>query len=198
MFQIGEVLVSREVMEEEFVCNLSACRGACCVEGDAGAPVEPAEAETLEKEYDKISPFLREEGRAAIASQGKTVIDPNDGEQVTPLVEGAECAYVVFDEKGTSKCGIEKAWEAGATSFRKPVSCHLYPIRILSTPKVEAVNYHRWPICAEACTLGKELKVPVYRFTKEALIRKYGDNWYRELEKSVEAWQQREGPDNQS
>lgn len=188
MISIGNTLISRELLEEEFVCNLTACKGACCVEGDAGAPLTGDEVQILEKEYPAFREFLRPEGREAVEAQGSSVIDPMDGEPVTPLVGGAECAYVIFDEKGVTKCGIEKAWEAGATSFRKPVSCHLYPIRIQQYESYDAVNYHRWQICSAACDLGKELRVPVYRFTRDALIRKYGPAWYAELEEVAELW----------
>ena len=190
MISIGGSLVSREILEEDFVCNLTACKGGCCVEGDAGAPLTEAEVGELKREYSNIRPFLREEGVRAIEEQGTAVIDPSDDEPVTPLVKGRECAYVVFDDKGISKCGIEKAWEEGATGFRKPVSCHLYPIRIDRYQDYDAVNYHRWQICSPACDLGQQLKVPVYKFTREALIRRFGPDWYRELEEVAEVWLQ--------
>lgn len=188
MIAVGEALISEDLLEKEFVCNLSACKGACCVEGDSGAPLEAEEVKILAEEYPKIEPFLRPEGQRAIAAQGTSVIDEWDGEAVTPLVNGVECAYVTFDNKGTALCGIEQAWKEGATTFRKPVSCHLYPIRIQKYQGFEAVNYHKWNICSPACSLGQELKVPVYQFTKEALIRKYGADWYQELEKVAEHW----------
>jgi hypothetical protein len=188
MIAVGNCLVSREVLEEEFVCNLSACKGACCVEGDAGAPLAAEEVNILQREYPKIKEYLRLEGQEAIEAQGTSVIDASDEEPVTPLVEGKECAYVIFDDKGMTKCGIEKAWENGATSFRKPISCHLYPIRIHTYDDFDAVNYHQWHICSAACELGKNLKVPVYRFASDALIRKYGPDWYVELEEVAQVW----------
>ena len=188
MISVGNCLVSREVLEEEFVCNLSACKGACCVEGDAGAPLSIEEVDILNKEYPNIKPYLRPEGQSSIDRQGVSVIDPSDNERVTPLVNGKECAYVIFDKSGITKCGIEMAWEDGATDFRKPVSCHLYPIRIQQYESFDAVNYHQWPICNAACDLGKNLKVPVYKFTREALIRKYGPDWYAELEEVAQLW----------
>lgn len=184
-------LLSEELFSEQFVCDLQKCKGACCVEGDAGAPLEPAEVDILKKEYSNFENYLRPEGRAAVEEQGTHVIDPMDDEPVTPLVNGAECAYVVFDEKGTTLCGIEKAWRDGKTSFRKPVSCHLYPIRIQRFKSFDAVNYHQWQICAPACDLGKELKVPVFRFAKDSLIRKYGEKWYQELEVLAKEWERR-------
>lgn len=190
MLAIKDSLVSEDLLEKQFLCDLRACKGACCVEGDAGAPVEKEEAERLEEDLPQIAPFLRKEGLAVIAKAGVVEVDPADGDLVTPLVNNAECAYVVFEADGTTKCGIEKAWEAGATEFRKPVSCHLYPIRISRYPSYDAVNYHRWQICDAACSLGASLKMPVYRFAKEGLIRKYGSDWYAELEEVAEQWPQ--------
>lgn len=186
MISIGDTLISEDILEKKFVCDLTACKGACCVEGDAGAPLEPEEVKILADEYEKVKPYLRPEGIKAIEEQGTHVIDELDGEPVTPLVNDAECAYVVFDENGTTLCGIEKAWKEGKTHFRKPVSCHLYPIRIQKYSSFEAVNYHKWKICSAACSLGESLKVPVYKFTKDALIRKYGPEWYTDLEKAAE------------
>ncbi|MGB0175537.1 MAG: DUF3109 family protein [Owenweeksia sp.] len=191
MIAIQEALVSEDLLEKEFVCDLSKCKGACCVEGDAGAPLEEDEVRILANIYNDVKPFLREEGVKAIEEQGTAIQDPYDEEWVTPLVNGAECAYVIFDEKGVTKCGIEKAWEQGAVQWRKPVSCHLYPIRITRYPSYDAVNYHKWQICSPACDLGKELKVPVYKFVKDALIRKYGPEWYGELEEVAGYWGQK-------
>ncbi|WP_047418127.1 DUF3109 family protein [Cellulophaga sp. Hel_I_12] len=181
MFQIGKALVSEEIIEKEFVCNLSACKGACCVDGDAGAPLEEKETEILVDIYQKVKPFLRAEGIAVIEDEG-AFVKGEDGEWETPLVNGSECAYVVFSEDGITKCGLEEAYNAGATKFRKPVSCHLYPIRIREYSEFVAVNYHKWEICDAACSLGSALEVPIYKFVKEALIRKFGKKWYAELE----------------
>lgn len=188
MIIVRETLVSEDILEKEFVCDLSKCKGACCVEGDAGAPVEADEVQTLADIYPKVKPFLRPEGQTAIEEQGTTVVDESDGEYVTPLINGGECAYVIF-ENGVSKCGIEKAWEEGAVDFRKPVSCHLYPIRISKYSEYEAVNYHKWQICSDACKLGEQLKVPVYKFLKDSLVRRYGPDWYSELEEAAAIWQ---------
>ncbi len=181
MIELGKTIISQDLLEKDFVCNLSACKGACCVEGDAGAPLENEEVEILAEIYPKVKPFLRPEGIEAIEKQG-TAIKDWDGEMVTPLVNGKECAYVIFDEKGITKCGIEKAQEAGEVDFKKPVSCHLYPVRITAYSRFDALNYHKWEICSPACALGKELQVPVYKFLKDALVRKYGEDWYAELE----------------
>ena len=181
MFQLGTTLVSEELLEQDFVCNLTACQGICCVEGEAGAPLETEETAILEEIYPKVKPFLRPEGIKAISSQG-TFVKGADGEWETPLVNNKECAYVVFDEKGIAKCGLEAAYEEGATQWKKPISCHLYPVRIKEYSKLTAVNYHKWHICSPACSLGKSLEVPVYKFVKEALVRKFGEDWYQELE----------------
>lgn len=185
MIQIDDQLISLEVIEEAFVCDLNACKGACCVEGDAGAPLTDDEVAILEKEYPNFSSFLREEGKEAVVQQGTSVRD-SDGEWVTPLRDGKECAFTVFDAKGTAMCGIELAWKEGKTTFRKPISCHLYPIRTKQYKDFEAINYERWQICSPACSLGASLKVPVFKFTKDALIRKYGEQWYAALEDAAE------------
>jgi len=182
MFQLGKTIVSEDIISEDFVCNLNACKGACCIEGEAGAPVTEDEVAILESIYPKVKPFLRPEGISAIEKQG-TYIKTEMDELETPLVEGKECAYVTFTDKGIASCGIEDAFNTGAIDFRKPISCHLYPIRVQEYTEFSAINYHRWPICDDACTLGKQLQVPVYKFTKAALIRKFGENWYAELEK---------------
>lgn len=191
MFQIQDTLVSEEILDNDFTCNLSACKGECCVAGEAGAPVENYEKETLEKIYPKIKSGLRPEGRKAIEEQGTYVVSEFDGLE-TPLVDGKECAYVTFSDKGVALCGIEKAYREGKIDFKKPVSCELYPVRVQKLSKFQAVNYHRWDICSPACTLGKELQAPVYQFTKDALIKKFGMDWYDELEKVAQLYKSEE------
>lgn len=193
MIQIDDKLISEEIFSEDFVCNLTRCKGACCVEGDVGAPLLKEELPILEEIFDKIKPYLRPEGVQALREQGTWTVDPSDNDYVTPMVNGAECAYVIFDEKGITKCGIEKAYEAGAVDWPKPISCHLYPIRAKQYSSFEAMNYDRWPICHDACTLGKELQVPVYKFLKNPLIRKYGEAFYQELEQAAEDWKREYG-----
>ena len=180
MFEVGNTVVSQEILKKEFVCNLQACKGGCCIDGNAGAPLEPEELAILDEVYPKVKPYLREEGVKAIEDQGTHILG-EDGECETPLINGAECAYVIFRE-GISLCGIEAAYREGHISWKKPISCHLYPIRIREYTQLTAVNYHKWEICQPACELGKELKVPIYKFVKEALIRKFGAEWYAELE----------------
>lgn len=183
MFQLKKTIVSEDIIEKDFVCNLNACKGECCIAGEAGAPLEQEEVGIMESIYDKVKPFLRPKGIAAIEAQGTSIV--REGELETPLVNGAECAYVTFNEKGWASCGIEDAYNAGKTDWRKPISCHLYPVRIQKYSSFTAVNYHKWPICDDACTLGQELKVPVYKFTKDALVRKFGEEWYKELEETA-------------
>ncbi|NNC94472.1 MAG: DUF3109 family protein [Chitinophagales bacterium] len=184
MIIIGNVAVSDAVVEEQFTCDLQKCKGACCVEGDSGAPLELDEMNFIEDEYDHFKEFLTEEGREVIETVGHFIHDKESGKMKTPLIKGAACAYIRYED-GISFCGIEKAWEAGKTHFRKPVSCHLYPVRIEQLKEYEAVNYEEWSICAPACSLGQKMKMPVYKFVKDALIRKYGPDFYEALEAAV-------------
>lgn len=186
MFQIGNTIVSDEVLEKEFVCNLSACHGQCCIDGDAGAPLDKEETQILDDIYDKVKPYLRPEGIESIERQGKWVIGEDQGYE-TPLIDGKECAYVIFDGK-TALCAIEQAYNNKEIDWKKPISCHLYPIRIKEYAQFSAINYHKWYICDDACSLGKELGVTVYQFLKEPLIRKFGEEWYQELDKVAEEW----------
>jgi Fe-S-cluster containining protein len=181
MFQIGKTIVSEDIIEKDFMCNLSACKGACCIDGDAGAPLEPKEAKILEDIYPKLKPFLRKEGIEAIETQG-VYVTSEDGELETPLINGADCAYVIFDKKKVALCAIEEAYNQGEITWKKPVSCHLYPVRVQDYSEFSALNYHKWEICDDACALGKELQIPIYKFVKEGLIRKFGEDWYSELE----------------
>lgn len=181
MFQLNKTIVSEEILEKEFVCNLSACLGACCVDGDAGAPLDEEETKILAEIYPKIKAYLRPEGIQAIEVQGTHIVS-EFGELETPLIEGKDCAYVIFDGK-TALCGIEQAYNEGIVTWKKPVSCHLYPIRVKEYSDFSAVNYHKWHICSDACSLGAELGVPVYQFVKEALVRKFGQEWFDELDK---------------
>ena len=185
MFQLGKTIVSEDIIEKDFICNLSACKGACCIDGEAGAPLDKEEAQILDEIYDKVKPFLRAEGIKAIEKQG-TYITTANGELETPLINNADCAYVIFDDNETALCAIEEAYNQGEVHWKKPVSCHLYPVRVKDYSEFSAVNYHKWQICDDACTLGKELQVPIYKFVKEALIRKFGEDWYAELEKIAE------------
>lgn len=184
MIEIGRTLISDDVVEKRFVCDLNACKGACCIHGDSGAPLDDDEAKLLDEIYPLVKPYMTEKGIEAVEKQGKWLVD-SDGDKVTPLVDGdKECAYTVF-EKGVALCGIEKAWKDGKVTFQKPVSCHLYPVRITAYKKFDAVNYETWDICKPACACGEKLEVPVYKFVKTALVRKYGEDWYAQLESAA-------------
>ncbi len=182
MFQLGKTLISEDIIEKEFVCNLSACKGECCISGDAGAPLEQKETSILEDIYEDVKPYLRQEGIDSIEKQGTWVKGDWGDDLETPLIDGKECAYLVFDDNNMALCGIEKAYRDGKVSWRKPVSCYLYPIRIKNFGEMSALNYDRWDICDDACTLGRELKVPIYKFLKDPLIERFGKHWYEELE----------------
>jgi hypothetical protein len=185
MMKVGEILVSDDIKTVEFVCHLEKCKGACCVEGDLGAPLEDQELEQMKVIQEAVKPYLTREGLKAIKEQGAYILD-EDGDYSTPTIGGRECAYAHYDEKGVLKCGIEQAYLDGKIAFRKPISCHLYPIRVTRKKDFEAVNYHKWSICTAACAYGKSLKVPLYKFLKDPLVRKYGDAWYEELVKQIE------------
>lgn len=182
MLVVDNLLVSEEIFEKQFVCNLSKCKGECCVAGDSGAPVKEEELQSLETEFNNYKAYLTNEGIQSIEKNGFSVYDKEDKTHKTTLIEGGPCAYINYDEKGIAICGIERAYLDGKTSYRKPISCHLYPIRVSSVGELTAVNYEEWDICADACTLGKELKIPVYKFLKEPLIRAYGEEVYSTLD----------------
>jgi len=186
MILVGNAVLSDDIKENFFVCDLEACKGACCVEGDSGAPLEDDETKILEEIYPFVKDYITEEGRQVIAAQGTWVID-SDGDKVTPtLGANRECAYALYDDRGILKCGIEQAYLDGKISWKKPISCHLYPIRVTKYDQYDALNYNRWHICDPACQLGKSLQVPLYVFLKEALVRKYGEAWYAELLEDIE------------
>jgi hypothetical protein len=186
MIKVGEILVSDDIKEVEFVCHLEKCKGACCVEGDLGAPLEEEELPIMHEIREHVKPYLTPEGIKSIEEQGVYILD-EDGDYSTPTIGGKECAYAHYDEQGVLKCGIEQAYYDGKIGFKKPISCHLYPIRITKNKKgFEAVNYHKWNICSAACSHGKSLHVPLYKFLKEPLIRKYGADWYSQLVVAIE------------
>ena len=180
MLSIGKTILSMDLFEKKFCCNLEKCKGACCYHGDSGAPLETEEAVIIEEILPAIEHLLRQEGREAIALKGTSMID-SDGDLVTPLIGNEECAYAVVEE-GIYRCAIEKAWEQGLTSFRKPVSCHLFPVRVKRYAEFDAVNYEEWKLCRPALDLGEKEDLPVYRFLREPLERVYGKKWYREVE----------------
>jgi hypothetical protein len=181
LVEIEDKIVSTQIFDKQFVCDLAACKGACCIEGDAGAPVTREEVQIIEQNLTKILPYMRPEGIAAVTAAGVTYEDPNF-EPATTLVNGKECAFVYFDQTKTAKCAIEKAHREGKIDFIKPLSCHLYPIRTKSFDNYTALNYEKWDICTPACACGEKLDVPVYKFLKEPLIRAFGSEFYKELE----------------
>lgn len=181
LVEIQDKIVSLDVFERKFVCDLNACKGACCVEGDAGAPLTLEEVDILEEHLNVIKPYMRPEGIQAVEEQGVFYMDW-DNEPVTTLVNEQECAFVYFDERGITKCAIEQAHNDGKLDFKKPISCHLYPIRVQKLRTGEALSYNEWNICKPACACGESLDVPVYKFLKEPLVRAYGEAFFEELE----------------
>ncbi len=184
MVMIQDKIVSTEIFESKFACNLKACKGACCWEGDFGAPLEEEELETLKELYPLYKDFIPEKGQRRIKKLGFYDFIEETQEFATTLMENGACAYLSYNPDGSAYCGIEKAYNAGAISYRKPISCHLYPIRVTANEKLafEALNYDVWDICSAACTKGEEQQIRVYEFAKDALVRKYGEAFYEELD----------------
>ena len=180
MIIVGDCIISENIAEKKFCCDLGKCKGCCCIEGDAGAPLEKREISILEKIYPQVKLYMEEKGIAEVEKNGVSALDMND-ELCTPLVDGRECVYVCWED-GVAKCAIEKAYLDKKIDFQKPVSCHLYPIRVDNYNDFKAVNYHEWDICECAVKLGNEVGEPLYKYLKEPLIRKFGKQWYEELE----------------
>lgn len=180
IIEIDNKLISSEIFERKFVCDLNACKGACCVEGDQGAPLMTAEIDDLENVYEKVKPFMRKEGIEAVEETGVFYMDPWNVPAVT-LVDGKECAFVYFDDKGITKCAIEQAYLTGETTWKKPLSCHLYPIRLSKIGENIVMNYDEWNICKPACACGEKLNVPTYKFLKEPIIRAFGEEFFADM-----------------
>ena len=187
MFLIQNTLVSLDVLEKEFCCDLDKCHGCCCIEGDAGAPVSDEELQQIEALLPVLLPQMTPEARAVVEQQGLSYLDPS-GERVLSIVNGKDCVFARTDHKGWCYCLIEKAFNAGKTAFKKPVSCHLYPVRLTKVGDLTGVEYHRWDICHCARQLGKKLHIPLYTFLREPLIRRFGEEWYAELELTATEW----------
>lgn len=185
MIQIDDVIISLDVLREKFLCNLDVCKGECCIEGDAGAPVEPEEVEKLEAVLPFVWDDLSPAAHAVIDKQG-VVYKDEDGDLVTSIVNKKDCVFTCYDERGYCYCAIEKAYRAGKVDFYKPISCHLYPIRVGDFGICKGLNYHRWSVCKAAVLLGEKENLPVYKFLKEPLTRKFGAEWYKELENTAE------------
>lgn len=181
LIELNDTIVSAEIFKRKFVCDLNACKGACCIEGDAGAPLTADEVAQIETELPHIIPFMRKEGVDAVSQHGVSYLD-QENEPVTMLVEGKECAFVFFDEKETALCAIEAAFRAGKIDNIKPISCSLYPIRVKKYHDFKALQFDEWKICESACSCGERLNIPVYKFLKEPIIRAFGEAYYKELE----------------
>tara|TARA_Y100000739_G_C20611344_1_gene468748 strand:+ start:625 stop:1194 length:570 start_codon:yes stop_codon:yes gene_type:complete len=179
MIQIDDKIISLDILENHFLCDLNSCKGSCCVEGDSGAPLEKEEAKEIKKLLPSIKPFMSGEGVGVVNHHGVSLYD-EDGDLTTPLINNKQCAFVIF-EKGIAKCSIEKAYNANKIKFKKPISCHLFPIRVTNYKNFQALNYEKIKICNEACELGEKSKLPMYVFLKEALIRKYGEKFYDDI-----------------
>jgi len=184
MIAIDHVLVSDKIVSEQFICDLNACKGACCVDGDAGAPLDKQELKKIDEVFDAVLPYLNDESIRNIREQGRYVYDQEFG-WVTPTINSRICVYGITDEKGIVKCGIEQAYRDGKVKWKKPISCHLFPVIVKKSSDgvTEYANYEpREDHCKAACTLGKKLKVPVYEFLKEPLVRKFGEQFYEALD----------------
>lgn len=183
MIEIDDKIVSLELFKEHFLCDITKCKGECCIEGDAGAPLDIEEVDLLEQEWENYKDYMTPEGRQAVEQNGVMTID-TDGDYTTTLVGGSECAFT-YREGGITLCAIEKAWLEGKTSFRKPISCHLYPIRVLRFKSGGyGLNYHRWSICRSACENGAKHKVPVYKALRGAIERAFGEEFYKQMEEA--------------
>lgn len=183
MFEMDDKILSEDVFRAHFACDVSRCKGACCEAGDEGAPLSEEEVALLRSLLKDIIPFLSPESGRLMEAQG-VALKGMEGEYVTPLMDDGLCAFAVRENNGIVRCGIEKAWEAGRTSFRKPLSCHLYPLRVKRSGNFHLISYHRWEICAPACDSGCRLQLPLFRFLKEPLERAFGKEFYKDLEEA--------------
>ena len=187
MILIDDTLISTELFDRKFCCDLKACKGACCVEGESGAPLTKEELAEVEQAFPIIRDRLKADSLAIIEREGLHVVDA-DGDHVTPIVDGKECVYATFDEDGTAKCAFEQAHLEGEIAWRKPISCHLYPIRVTPLKDLVALNYHQWPICDAAKSCGAGLNLSVLQFSKAPLIRKFGEAWFEEARRAEGEW----------
>lgn len=181
MIEIEGNIVSEEILTTRFCCDIAVCRGECCVEGNAGAPLEAEEVDILEAEYAAYKPYMKPQGIDAVTKEGFFVVD-SDGDLTTPLIGDAECAFSYADSKGVTLCAIEKAWLEGKTTFCKPISCHLYPIRLIQFDNgTVGLNYHRWSVCRPAELLGQRESIPLYKALKDPIIRRFGEGFFDAL-----------------
>lgn len=185
MLQIGKTIISLDVIQKEFCCDLDKCKGGCCVDGDSGAPITPEEAQLIEKMYPDFEEYLTDQNKAEIKKQGFSVTD-GDGDLVTPIVGSNECVYTYTDDSDITKCAIEKAYFEKHIAFRKPVSCHLFPIRVTEYKRFDAINYQQLDICKSGRECGKSNGIPMWQYLREPLIRKYGQEWYKDFTYAAE------------
>jgi hypothetical protein len=190
MILIQDILISDDLVDEHFLCDLQACKGACCWEGDFGAPLEEIESEIIQDIYLDVKPFLREKSLEHIENNGFQTWYPEIGVNGTALLNDGACVFLIFDERGIAKCAFERAFEQEQVEFRKPVSCHLYPVRLVHNRDTGflALNYDKWEICSAACVAGKKIKLPLYQFVKDALVRKFGVEFFKEID-AYAKWQ---------
>lgn len=191
MLIVKDCIISEDIAEKRFCCDLAKCKGECCIEGDCGAPLEESEIPILERVLPEVEPYMTPEGIEVVKREGVSVPDLA-GEPSTPLINGRECAYINWGEDGMALCAIERAYRDGKIDWMKPVSCHLYPIRVDEFGEFTSLNYHQWDICQCAVAKGKECGQPLYEYLKEPLIRKFGQEWYDELLDAVEDWKARQ------
>lgn len=188
MLIVGNCIISDDIADRLFCCDMASCHGRCCVEGDAGAPLESDEAVTLKRIFPQVEPYMTEAGRKAVEEQGVAVYD-SEGDLGTPLVSNGECAFVTWDgprTSGLALCALEKAFRDGKTDFLKPISCHLYPVRVENYGEFTSLNYHKWEVCQSAVCPGNTGRMPLYKFLKEALVRRFGQQWYDELVQQID------------
>ncbi len=181
LIELGDTIISSEIFTKKFVCDLNRCKGACCVLGDAGAPLTQLEVKNIQENIEEITPYMSESGKLAIKEKGVSYLDYDD-EPVTTLVDHKECAFVFFDEKNTALCAIESAYRDGKIDNLKPLSCSLYPIRVKKYEQFTAVQFHEWDICSAAIECGIKCETPVYQFLKAPLIRAFGEEYFKALE----------------
>ena len=197
MILIKDTIVSLEILEKEFCCDIDHCKGCCCIEGDAGAPVTEEEERLLNAMLPELLPKMTKEAREVVEKQGIAYHDPS-GERVLSIVNDKDCIFARTDHNGWCYCLIEKRFsglgDERISGFKKPISCHLYPIRLTKVGNLTGVEYHRWDICHSSRQLGHKLHLPLYKFLKEPLIRRFGQEWYDELCLTAEEWQKQNGP----
>ena len=181
MVEIEDKIISDELFEKKFVCDLQKCKGGCCVEGDSGAPLKSKEIKEIAKNLSIIKSEMSTKGLNAIKNNDFHYVD-SDGDKVTKLVDGKECVFVVFDKNNIAKCSIESAFRKNKINFNKPISCHLYPVRVKKYDSFTAINVDSWHVCKPACECGTELNVPVFKFLKDAIVRSWGLDFFNHLD----------------